>query len=699
MLQTFLRRLCAARSPHAFNALSFSATCLAVTATFFTALAVPLAAQAQAQRYALQANAAEDPPGQVARVSFIEGQVSVLTASAGEPGNSAQAWTAADLNRPLTGGDRVFADRGARAELQVGSTAIRLDGLNSRSSLNLQRLDDNTLLLQLDEGSLILRVRTLWGGQRIDVSTPNLGFAVTRPGDYRFDVNLATGITRVVVQTGAGTLYGDRTAPLSIAAQQQGSFSGNVLTQAAPGAALQDSFDAWASARDRLDDQSVTARYVPREVVGYQQLDTYGDWTQDVTYGAVWLPRVVPANWAPYRVGQWRWVAPWGWTWVDDAPWGFAPFHYGRWAQIGPRWGWVPGRLAPRPVYAPALVGFIGGPVGGASNWNVASGLGASSRPGLGWFPLAPGEAYRPAYRASPGYLTQINHNIVVNNIQINNGYRFQRQGNAVTAAAADDFAQGRAVRGRPSGLSADELGRAPSMNNRFDGIPSFRGGALPAAAIPRLNNGPGGRMIGDPGQFGPAVPSPGLGGAALSPPSTRANDRDLSGANGHRFASPDGRHFERADNRPPNSLLNADVEAKREQQRLQFEQQHNQDQLMRQQGAQKHHEQASVGERALRMQQEQAQRISQHQQDAQRLEFQRAQQQHLQSQQQRVQAAQQEAIGQRALREQAERQRQSDDRVRAQQNQHTNRDAHGIDTAPGGNPRTNEKRGLGRPD
>jgi hypothetical protein len=39
-------------------------------------------------------------------------------------------------------------------------------------------------------------------------------------------------------------------------------------------------------------------------------------------------------------------MSPWGWTWVDNAPWGFAPFHYGRWVGAGalgldPGGGWV----------------------------------------------------------------------------------------------------------------------------------------------------------------------------------------------------------------------------------------------------------------------------------------------------------------------------------------------------------------------
>ncbi len=74
------------------------------------------------------------------------------------------------------------------------------------------------------------------------------------------------------------------------------------------------------------------------------------------------MPRVVASGWAPYSTGRWAWVQPWGWTWVDDAPWGFAPFHYGRWVYLRNSWCWAPGSYVRRPVYAPALVAWIGGP-------------------------------------------------------------------------------------------------------------------------------------------------------------------------------------------------------------------------------------------------------------------------------------------------------------------------------------------------
>lgn len=417
-----------------------------------------LVLQGAAWAQAAPASAPLDPPGRVTRLNLIEGAVSFAPADAAASSGD-NAWTAAVLNRPLTSGDRLWTGQQARTELHTGSTAVRM---SEQTSLDFVTLDDNVTQLRLAQGTIKLRVRSLFEGQRLEVDTPNLAFVISQPGDYRVDAYPASNSTRVVAQSGAAVIYGDSGMPLNLGSQQQGSFTGTDLTPAAPGASVQDSFDAWARARDQREDRSVSARYLPRETVGYQQLDNYGDWSQDPAYGAVWLPRAVPVNWAPYRVGHWSWIAPWGWTWIDDAPWGFAPFHYGRWAQIGPRWAWVPGRLAPRPVYAPALVAFVGGNSGGV-NWSLSIGSG----PSVGWFPLAPGEAFRPAYRASPRYVTQVNNNIVVNNITTNvtnnttNVYRYQRQPAAVTALSAADFASGRPVRGNQQALNAADLRRA----------------------------------------------------------------------------------------------------------------------------------------------------------------------------------------------------------------------------------------------
>ncbi|SEA73070.1 DUF6600 domain-containing protein [Variovorax sp. YR216] len=342
----------------------------------------------------LNAAAQQDPPGRVGRINFQQGTVSV--SPAGDDN-----WYQADPNRPLIAGDRVWTDRNSRAEIYVGSTAVRLD---EQTAITLSELDDQTLRITATQGDVQMRVRDELAGQRIEIGTANLATVIDRPGDLRIDTDPGAGTTLVAVAAGSVMLFGENGESIQLDAHQQLTVSGRNLAEdtGAPPRGSSD-FDRWVAERDRLDDQSTSARYVSRDVLGYQQLDAYGDWQSDPTYGQVWYPRNVDAGWAPYQYGQWVEIAPWGWTWIDAAPWGFAPMHYGRWARIGPRWGWVPGRPHTRPVYAPALVGFVGGGIAGA-NLAISGG-----RQGIGWFPLAPGEAWRPGYRASQRYVDAAN--------------------------------------------------------------------------------------------------------------------------------------------------------------------------------------------------------------------------------------------------------------------------------------------------
>ena len=215
--------------------------------------ALPSVASAQ---NTTQQGAPLDPPGRVGRLSLTEGAVSLAPADRdGRPGND--AWTAASLNRPLTSGDKLWTGPRARSELHIGSTAVRM---SEQTSLDLLALDDDVTQLRLAQGSLKLRVRTLFEGQRLEVNTPNLAFVITQPGDYRLDVNPASDVTRVVAQSGGGVIYGDNGARVELGSQQQANYSGTQLTPAALGAAQQDGFDAWATARDRREDRSVSAR-------------------------------------------------------------------------------------------------------------------------------------------------------------------------------------------------------------------------------------------------------------------------------------------------------------------------------------------------------------------------------------------------------------------------------------------------------
>jgi hypothetical protein len=393
----------------------------ALTAFIALAVAAPLAL-AQSQPSA-------DPPARVGTISDIEG--SVVYAPAGET-----EWADAAKNRPVTQGDRVWTDEGARAELHFGSSALQMDG---RTFVEAVAIDSDVVQLQLNEGTADARVRELQGSENFEIDTPNLAFRAAQPGDWRIDVDPQRGFTRVAVHTGTATVYGAGGGVQQLVAGQTLAFAGRDLAPAMNLPAMaDDGFDRWAYDRNRAEDQSIAARYIPREVVGYQELDRYGTWAQDAAYGAVWYPTVTVADWAPYRYGRWEWVAPWGWTWIDDAPWGFAPFHYGRWAMVGARWCWVPGPIGPRPVYAPALVAFVGG---GDVTLSISNG------PGVAWYPLAPGEVWRPFFNASPRYARGVNRYVVSDSRYYNTGTpRFMHRADAITAVRIDDFHRGRPV-------------------------------------------------------------------------------------------------------------------------------------------------------------------------------------------------------------------------------------------------------------
>ncbi|GJI96373.1 hypothetical protein RugamoR57_30910 [Duganella caerulea] len=419
-----------------------------------------------------------DPPARVARLAYLSGPVSFSAAGADD-------WQTAGINRPLVAGDRLWTAAGARDEVQAGPAAVRMGGETLVTLLN---ADDTKTQLQLSQGRLNLRVRQLRPDEVLEVDTPNLAFSIRRPGHYRLQVDASGNATEVAVIDGQGEAYGDNTSYL-VDPGQAYRFTGTGLqdfsvNQLPPA----DDFDRWAAQRDRRLEHPVAARYVSSDVVGYEDLDDNGDWRDVPGYGNVWMPAHVAHDWAPYRDGHWAWVDPWGWTWVDDAPWGFAVSHYGRWAQTPAGWGWVPGPVVQRPVYAPALVVFLG----------AATLMVGQRDPGVAWFPLGPREVYRPSYRASPVYVTNINtSNTVINKTQITNVYNnvnitnvryVNRQ--AVTAVPARAFAQAQPVRQNvvrvaPQALASAPLAVAPQVKpQRPAALAGGQGGPRPAPAI-----------------------------------------------------------------------------------------------------------------------------------------------------------------------------------------------------------------------
>jgi hypothetical protein len=404
-----------------------------------------------------QDGTASDPPSRVARLNYLEGSVSF------QP-DGEKEWVDAVLNRPLMTGDNLWADGNSRAEVHIGSTALRL---GQKTGITLLEVSDHAVQIRLAQGSLILKVRHLDDADWYEIDTPNIAFVVMQPGDYRVDVDADGNRSEVTVWRGRGEVTGGGSS-YQVAGNQCATFTGSdhldyELAQIPDG----DGLNNWAFERDRSEDASDSANYVSREMTGYEDLDQYGDWSNVDGYGTVWSPRVVAVGWAPYRYGHWTWIGPWGWTWVGDEAWGFAPYHYGRWALAGNGWVWVPGPKAARSVYAPGMVAWVGGAPGRSFSFGA----------GVGWFPLAPGEVFLPGYGVSRAYVNRVNitntavnvkrvtnvYNTVVVDRNANNVVYANHNGSGgVTVVSRDTFVNARPVGRNVQTVSARELAAAP---------------------------------------------------------------------------------------------------------------------------------------------------------------------------------------------------------------------------------------------
>jgi hypothetical protein len=346
-----------------------------------------------------------DPPSRVARLGYLSGNVSFT------PAGETQ-WVEAQVNRPMATGDRLWTDNAARAELQIGDSTVRL---NQGSNFDFLNLNDQLAQMELTQGSLNLEVHRLHGSEVYEVDTPTIAFTASRVGDFRIDVD-PQGYTVVSARRGGGDVIGDGGKRIPVNEGQSVRFNDSQLSdfqvsQIGP----PDAFDNFCIERGQRHARANPNHYVSSAVVGYEDLDQYGTWAEAPEYGHVWYPNQVAADWAPYHDGSWIWMDPWGWTWVDNSPWGFAPFHYGRWAYVDSRWGWVPGPAVVTPVYAPALVAFVGG--GGFS-------VGVSVGGPVGWFALGPSDVYFPGYHCGHDYFSRVNvGNAYVSTTVVNNYY------------------------------------------------------------------------------------------------------------------------------------------------------------------------------------------------------------------------------------------------------------------------------------
>jgi hypothetical protein len=377
----------------------------------------------------------------------MNGDVSVRRGDSGEV-------VAAALNAPVVVEDQLLTGPDSRAEVQLDwANMVRLA---SMSEVRFSELENQHYQLQVARGMVTFRVLRDSNAQ-VEISTPSVSVRPMQQGTYRITVR-EDGTAEISVRAGEAEIFtpqGSERLPVGQTMLARGTASDPEFQVSR--AVAYDDWDRWNENRDRQLEGSRAYDHVSRDISGAEDLDSYGSWQNDPSYGDVWYPRVAD-DWAPYRDGRWSWMDWYGWNWVSYDPWGWAPYHYGRWFNTAGRgWGWWPGDRYGRNYWSPGLVAFVGW-----DSWGgIRGGLGFG---GIGWIPLAPHERYYPwygngqyaGYRNGGRYGNGMG---LVNNFNFNSGYRNAGVRNAITGIDGQGFVSGR--RGSAVQMNDGRLGRA----------------------------------------------------------------------------------------------------------------------------------------------------------------------------------------------------------------------------------------------
>ncbi|MGO9259175.1 MAG: DUF6600 domain-containing protein [Bryobacteraceae bacterium] len=415
----------------------------------------------------VRAQDADDLKRGVARISLMDGDVSVRRGDSGD-------WVAGVINAPLMADDFISTGPNSRAEVQFD--AANLLRLGANAQLHLTQLEDGHYQMEFSHGTVSYRVLRP-SNANVEVDTPNISIRPSKQGVYRITVNDAgeTQITARVGEVEVFTPRGDEwvTTGQTLMARGAAADAEYQIVQAGP----MDDWDRWNASRDQAMLQTISPQYVPQGVTGAEDMDQSGAWSYDPSYGNVWAPNVGP-GWAPYQCGRWVWEDWYGWTWVGCESWGWAPYHYGRWyMRPGFGWSWYPGVFGMRHYWSPALVGFFG--FGGGIGFGVGFGFG-----NIGWVALAPFEMFHPWWgsgfygRAGAFGLT---------NAYVSNVYRNARVANGISAVSAADFRGGRF--GSVGHYSGAQVGAAGMVTGRMPIAPTsanLRFSDRAAANVPR---------------------------------------------------------------------------------------------------------------------------------------------------------------------------------------------------------------------
>lgn len=262
-------------------------------------------------------------------------------------------WSTTPRGSALREGQSLRTQSRSQAEIDLGANRI---GLDPDTVLRIDSAHPAAPSFALNQGRAMFLLRSLQPGQEARITTPRATIALIQPGLYVVDTGsdgrpLTIGVTRGMAQAvGAGV-------SLMIPAGQTGVIGGPDARPASLRAGVAEGFLADDPAMPPLPQvvrptmpapapgpAPVYGAYAPpREIVelpGGDALLRDGSWVGTPDYGPVWYPPVAQ-GWSPY-------ADPWG----ERTSWGYAPWHYGSWVAIGPRWGWRPPPRHHYPYYA-----------------------------------------------------------------------------------------------------------------------------------------------------------------------------------------------------------------------------------------------------------------------------------------------------------------------------------------------------------
>jgi hypothetical protein len=278
-------------------------------------------------------------PASVARVSFVQGGVQVLSGGQTD-------FQQAVMNMPLLQGSRLQTGGDGQAEIEFNDGSVAR--LTPNSSLQMQALTGNQVQLQQLSGLAYYELNVGQGHPSYSIQFADAEATATSNTIFRLSLD---SVPEVAVMSGSVHLEGAQFPALDVSQSQTLRLAPE---NGAPYSVAQgvnpDSWDQWNQDRDQAISQEAAEQTPVRDSSGasenenWNDLDYYGNWYPVPDYGNVWVPSGVDVNWDPYGYGYWGFYGGFGYTWISAYPWGWLPYHCGGWNYFSFGWGWVPGR-------------------------------------------------------------------------------------------------------------------------------------------------------------------------------------------------------------------------------------------------------------------------------------------------------------------------------------------------------------------